>query len=93
MSTLQALVLAPFSSEQLERLSQRGKVVYESWIETKTLIDPEELTRRLNTNKIDVLVVEADFVFEETIRKAMNLKLIYMTNGIFELTIIVQDGA
>jgi phosphoglycerate dehydrogenase-like enzyme len=40
------------------------------------LADPDELTSRLNTEKFDVLVVEADFVFEETIQEATSLKLI-----------------
>jgi phosphoglycerate dehydrogenase-like enzyme len=40
------------------------------------LADPDELTSRLNSEKFDVLVIEADFVFEETIRDSTSLKLI-----------------
>jgi D-3-phosphoglycerate dehydrogenase len=40
------------------------------------LADPDELTSRLNSEKFDALVVEADFVFEETIHEATSLKLI-----------------
>lgn len=73
---MRALILAPFDAHHLQRIRARGEVIHESWTETRTLTDPNELTCRLNSEKIDVLVIEADFVFEETIEGASCLKLI-----------------
>jgi len=74
---MKALILAPFSSEALERLNQAGvKVIYESWLDTGKLYDPEELGERVRSQAIDILVVEADFVFEEVFQAAPKLKLV-----------------
>jgi D-3-phosphoglycerate dehydrogenase len=74
---MKALILAPFYSEALERLNQAGvEVIYESWLDTGKLYDPEELGERLRSQDIDMLVVEADFVFEEVFQAAPGLKLI-----------------
>ncbi len=73
---MRSLILAPFETRHLQRLQARGDAIYESWTDTKALIDPDELTLRLNSEKIDILVVEADFVFEETIEEARDLRFI-----------------
>lgn len=51
-------------------------VEYESWTETRSLQDPEELGPRLQREKITHLVVEADFIFEEVFQSAPNLQFL-----------------
>lgn len=71
-----ALVLAPFSPAQLERLRQRLEVSYESWLETRRLQDPYDLARRLQQESISILVVESDFVFEDVLEQAPGLRFV-----------------
>ena len=72
-----ALVLAPFDAAGLDRLRAGGlDVTYESWLDTGELCDPEELGRRLDAEGKGYVVVEADFVFEETMDLAPGLKLV-----------------
>ena len=71
-----ALVLAPFSPEHLEGLRRRLEVRYESWLDARRLHDPDQLASRLRGDGITVLVVESDFVLEETLRGAPGLKLV-----------------
>jgi D-3-phosphoglycerate dehydrogenase len=73
---VRALILAPFSERQLRRLRRRIDVVYESWTDTTWLQDPVELGRRLAAEDMGVLVVEADFVFEEVFAAACGLRLV-----------------
>ena len=76
-----ALVLAPFDAQALEDLRRLLPVTYESWLETRTLHDPEELGRRLGREGFTVLVVEADFVFEELFQAAPGLRLVAVCRG------------
>ena len=71
-----ALVLAPFDQEQLERLRTSMRVCHESWLATKRLYDPDELAQRLNQDRVHCLVVEADFVFSETLERVSDLQLV-----------------
>ena len=71
-----ALILAPLDEATLTRLRARLPVTYESWLETRRLYDPEELGRRLRDEGFDVLVVEADFVFDEVFELAPGLRLV-----------------
>lgn len=73
---MRALVLAPFSERQLLRLRRLLPTEYESWTETGRLQDPDELGRRLVAEDIGVLIVEADFVFDEVFHAAPNLCLV-----------------
>jgi len=73
---MRALVLAPFSHQGLKALERMVPLDYESWTDTLKLTDPEELARRLQDQAISILVVEADFVFEEVFEDAQNLKLV-----------------
>ena len=73
---MRALILAPFSGTYLARLRRSIDVVYESWIETNTLQDPDQLGARLAAEDISVLIVEADFVFEEVFDAAPGLRLV-----------------
>jgi phosphoglycerate dehydrogenase-like enzyme len=78
---MKALILVPFHPDALARLREHGEVVYESWLDTGTLTDPEELGARLSAEGFDVLITEADFVFEETFAAAPNLKFVGVCRG------------
>ena len=73
---MRALVLAPFSDRQLARLRRLMQVDYESWIDTNRLQDPDELGARLAAEDVGVLIVEADFVFEEVFAAGSTLRLV-----------------
>ena len=73
---MRTLILAPFDSTQLDRLRVEMSVEYESWLDTRKLTDPEELARRIRASGISILVVEADFVFEETFDDAPSLRFV-----------------
>jgi phosphoglycerate dehydrogenase-like enzyme len=73
---VRALILAPFSDRYLARLRRRLDVVYESWLDTHALQDPEDLGARLAREDVAVLVVEADFVFAEVFDAAPRLRLV-----------------
>ena len=51
-------------------------MIYESWLETKRLYDPEELATRLERDGIEILVVEADFVLEEVFEGVPGLRFV-----------------
>ena len=70
------MILAPFEEECLERLRCRMKVTYKPWTESRSLYDPEELAKLINESGIDAVVVEADFVLEETFEEAQGLKFV-----------------
>ena len=77
MAVTGALVLAPFHAAGLDRLRAAGlAVTHESWLDTGELHDPEELGHRLADEGHGYVVVEADFVFEETMDLAPGLKLV-----------------
>lgn len=76
-----ALVLAPFSAGHLDRLRGKIDVTYESWLDTHWIQDPEELGARLAAECISVLVIEADFVFEEVFEAAESLRLVGVCRG------------
>ncbi|MGH7621700.1 MAG: 3-phosphoglycerate dehydrogenase, partial [Gemmatimonadaceae bacterium] len=73
---MRALILAPFADRWLSRLRRLGDVTYESWLDTHRIYDPEELGARLAASGTDVLVVEADFIFEELFESAPGLRLV-----------------
>ena len=54
----------------------RLDVTHESWMETRRLLDADEIVRRIADETIDVLVIETDFVFEEVFEEAKTLKLV-----------------
>ena len=74
--TTRALILAPFDERQLERLTAEMSVTHESWLDTLKLTDPDDLAARIRTEGISILVVEADFVFEETFADAPDLRFV-----------------
>ena len=73
---MHALILAPFDERQLARLRAEMDVTYESWLDTRALTDPDELAARIRSEGISILVVEADFVFEETFQDCPGLKFV-----------------
>jgi D-3-phosphoglycerate dehydrogenase len=73
---MRALILAPFAERYLAQLRERMTVTYESWLDTNVLQDPAELGGRLRDEGIGVLVVEADFVFDEVFAAAPGLRLV-----------------
>ena len=73
---MRALVLAPFHPSTLASLAQLMHVNYESWTETHRLQDPEELGLRLQKEHVTHLIVEADFIFEETFQNAADLRFL-----------------
>lgn len=70
---MKALVLAPFSCHALESLRRLMPLDYESWTHTRKLYDPEELGQRMKKEGTTILVVEADFIFEEVFQQAKDL--------------------
>jgi len=73
---LKALVLAPFADDALEALKALLPVAYESWGDTRRLYAPEELAERINREGIAVLIIEADFAFEEFFEAAPPLRFL-----------------
>ena len=73
---MRTLILAPFDPLQLGRLRAAAPIEYESWLDTRRLADPEELAARIRKRRISILVVEADFVFEETLADAPGLRFV-----------------
>ena len=71
-----ALILAPFSDEALDALREAMTVKHESWTKTLRLFSPEELVDRINGDHIDVLVIEADFVFGKVFQQAPTLRFL-----------------
>ncbi len=62
-----ALVLAPFDEAWLKRLRKAGvRVAYEPWTKDMRLHDPAKLAERLRDEKIEIIVVEADFLTAES---------------------------
>ena len=78
---MKALILAPFCPSVLEKLRQRLEVIYESWMDTRRLVPPEELINRIQEQGIEIVVVEADFVFREVFERANKLKLVGACRG------------
>ena len=76
---MKALILAPFSPSALERLREQVEVTYESWLDSGRLLAPEELVARLEGTAI--LIVEADFVFEEVFAEAGDLRFVGVCRG------------
>ena len=73
---MKALVLAPLAQSGLDELCANIAVVYESWTDTRFLYSPDELAQRLNDEQASILVVEADFVFEEVFEQAPDLRFV-----------------
>lgn len=64
---MRALILAPFAERYLCRLRRSLEVTHDSWTESRRLHSPEELAARLREEGAAILVVEADFVFDDVL--------------------------
>ncbi|MCK5654090.1 MAG: 2-hydroxyacid dehydrogenase [Dehalococcoidia bacterium] len=78
---MKALILAPFCPSVLERLRQSLEVIYESWMDTRRLVPAEELIDRIQAQDIEIVVIEADFVFREVFEMGRKLKLVGACRG------------
>ena len=76
-----ALILAPFDDPHLRRLSPYVEVTHESWLDTRKLTDPDGLATRLVSGRFSILIVEADFVFEEVFDAATPLRFVGVCRG------------
>jgi len=65
---VKALILAPFYPQALDRLRTKIEVIYESWMDTRRLLSPEELIKRIQSHDLQIVVVEADFIFVRFLR-------------------------
>lgn len=80
---MRALILAPFAERYLRRLRRSLEVTYDSWTESRRLHSPEELAARLRQEEASILVVEADFVFDEVFDAVPGLRLIGVCRNAF----------
>ena len=76
INSARALVLAPFHPSALERLKRRVEVIYENWMDTRELLSPEELVERIQHHDLQIVVVEADFIFDEIFENTSKLRLV-----------------
>ena len=74
-NTIKALILAPFHPQALERLRSRVQVTHESWMDTRRLLSPEEMIKRIESSDFQIVVVEADFIFDEVFQATKKLRL------------------
>ena len=73
---MKTLILAPFELSALERLGSKTEVICESWMDTRRLLAPEELIERIQSQDIQIVVIEADFIFDEVVENANQLRFI-----------------
>ena len=73
---MKMLILAPFDPSVLKKLDSVLEVTYESWMETRRLLSPEEFVERIQGKGIEIVVVEADFLPREVFEKASKLKFL-----------------
>ena len=76
MSKPHILILAPFSQKYITELSSRFDITHSSWLETMKLRDPDEMAILINQNDSIAVVIESDFIFEETLKQVESLKFI-----------------
>jgi len=78
---VKVLVLAPFDPAELARLGAGHEVAYESWIEQRRMLSPDDLAARLLRDGFDAVVVEAEFVTRDVIEAAPGLRVIASARG------------
>jgi D-3-phosphoglycerate dehydrogenase len=78
---VKVLVLAPFDSAELELLRAAHEVAYESWIELRRMLSPDDLAERLAGEGFEAVVVEAEFVTRDVIEAAPALRVIASARG------------
>ena len=78
---MKALILAPFHPQALDRLRSKIDVVHESWMDTRRLLSPEELIERIQSQNLQIVIVEADFVFDEVFHATNTLRFVGVCRG------------
>lgn len=78
---MKVLVLAPFDAAELARLGEAHEVVYESWIELKRMLSPDDLAARLSADGFEAVVVEAEFVTRDVLDGAPGLRVVASARG------------
>tara|TARA_Y100000590_G_scaffold1150_1_gene1497 strand:- start:539 stop:1537 length:999 start_codon:yes stop_codon:yes gene_type:complete len=73
---MKALILCPFHEESLKDLSVMMPTIYESWTDTQKLYDPYDLANRICTDNINIVIIEADFLFKEFFDVVPRLELV-----------------
>jgi len=71
-----ALVLAPLEKDSLKLLESRVHVRYEPWTETRRLWDPRELAMRIRGENAGIVLIEADFLFDEAFEAGTPLRFV-----------------
>ena len=78
---VKVLVLAPFDPAELDRLRAGHAVTYESWIDLRRMLSPDDLAARLVAGGFEAVVVEAEFVTRDVIEAAPGLRVIASARG------------
>jgi len=78
---VKVLVLAPFDPAELQRLRSTHEVTYESWIEQRRMLSPDDLAARLARDGFEAVVVEAEFVTRDVIEAVPGLRVIASARG------------
>jgi D-3-phosphoglycerate dehydrogenase len=78
---VKVLVLAPFDAAELEKLRAVHEVVYESWIERRRMLSPDELSARLVADGFEAAVVEAEFITRDVLEAAPGLRVVASARG------------
>jgi D-3-phosphoglycerate dehydrogenase / 2-oxoglutarate reductase len=78
---VKVLVLAPFDAAELERLRAVHEVVYDSWIEARRMLSPDDLAERLVAGGFEAVVVEAEFVTRDVIEAVPGLRVAASARG------------
>jgi len=80
-AAVKVLVLAPFEYAALEKLRSRIGIIYQSWTETDKLLDPQEFIDFSLKEDVTIVVMEADFIFEEVFEGTDKLRFIGVCRG------------
>jgi D-3-phosphoglycerate dehydrogenase len=78
---VKVLVLAPFEAAELERLRAVHEVVYESWMEARRMLSPDDLAERLLAGGFEAVVVEAEFVTRDVVEAVPGLRVVASARG------------
>jgi len=73
---IKALILVPFHPQALERLRGMVEVTCESWTDTGRLLSTEEMIERIENDNIQIVVIEADFIFDEVFQSTKKLRFV-----------------
>ena len=78
---MKVLMLAPFTHDGIAQIRSFGSVTHEDWRDTDLMWDPVELGERATREGSEAIVVERDFLFDETFAAAPNLKVAGITRA------------